>query len=143
MKYKGIEIKEITDDIPNLPKKMLVWGNLTNTEDDVCERVVLASVLDANGTRFIIAQQSSGLSGVCIWNHCADIPKEESRLVTNRELAEWLSKGYGEYRTGGIIFTNYCYHGSKQNDYVSSDLTVRKFGEEEWNKPTLEYFTRP
>ena len=128
MKYKGIELTEVTE--PKLfdpPKKMLVWGRYENiTELDV---YAITSRKDFP----VICENST-------WGHCAEIPKvPESKLVTYRELARWLSKGNGAVKSGNTICTNWNYGDDKENCIVRDSLYVRKWDDTEWHKPTREY----
>lgn len=76
MKYKGIELKEVTEpQLFNPPKKMLVW--------DICTNIVELKVYAiASREQFPVICENS------TWKHCAEIPTvTESELVTYRELA--------------------------------------------------------
>ena len=128
MKYKGIELKEVTEPqmfIP--PKKMLVWDNCGNT----VELNVYAIVSRKDFT--VICENST-------WQHCAEIPKvPESKLVTYRELARWLSEGNGEVMWSKTICSNWNYSNDEENETIDESFTVRKWDDTEWHKPTREY----
>lgn len=128
MKYKGIELTEVTE--PKLfdpPKKMLVWGRYENiTELDV---YAITSRKDFP----VICENST-------WGHCAEIPKvPESKLVTYRELARWLSEGNGEVMWSKTICSNWNYSNDEENKDLDESFTVRKWDDTEWHKPTREY----
>ena len=128
MKYKGIELTEVTE--PKLfdpPKKMLVWGRYENiTELDV---YAITSRKDFP----VICENST-------WKHCAEIPKvPESKLVTYRELARWLSEGNGEVMWSKTICSNWNYSNDDENEALDESFTVRKWDDTEWHKPTREY----
>ena len=128
MKYKGIELTEVTE--PKLfdpPKKMLVWGCYENiTELDV---YAITSRKDFP----VICENSN-------WRHCAEIPKvPESKLVTYRELARWLSEGNGEVMWSKTICSNWNYSNDEENKALDESLSVRKWDDTEWHKPTREY----
>ena len=76
---------------------------------------------------------------VCI--HCAEIPEESSELATNIQLAEWASNGFGimKREEAGYITTDLSFDEGSENSPVSDDILVRKWGDKEWHKPTLEY----
>ena len=128
MKYKGIELTEVTE--PKLfdpPKKMLVWECYENiTELDV---YAITSRKDFP----VICENST-------WGHCAEIPKvPESKLVTYRELARWLSEGNGEVMWSKTICSNWNYSNDDENEALDESFTVRKWDDTEWHKPTREY----
>ena len=128
MKYKGIELTEVTE--PKLfdpPKKMLVWGCSENiTELDV---YAITSRKDFP----VICENST-------WGHCAEIPKvPESKLVTYRELARWLSEGNGEVMWSKTVCSNWNYSNDEENKDLDESFTVRKWDDTEWHKPTREY----
>ena len=128
MKYKGIELKEVTEpQIFNPPKKMLVWGRYESiTELDV---YAITSRKDFP----VICENST-------WQHCAEIPKvPESELVTYRELAKWLAEGYGEVMWANTVLSNWNYSTDEENKVLDESLSVRKWYDTEWHKPTREY----
>lgn len=128
MKYKGIELEEVTE--PQLfepPKKMLVW--------DSCENIVELKVYAiASREQFPVICENS------TWRHCAEIP--ESTLATFRELSRWIAQGNGELVFGDTSTTCYpylTYQRGSANVHVGSDYRVRKWDDTEWHKPTREY----
>lgn len=128
MKYKGIELKEVTEpQIFDPPKKMLVWDNSSN----VIELRVYAIVSHKDFP--VICENST-------WRHCAEIPKvPELELVTYRELARWLAKGKGQYRKILTTASTFTYANEEENNSVEEWLYVRKWDDTEWHKPTREY----
>lgn len=125
MKYKGIELKEVTEpQIFNPPKKMLVWGLYSSiTELDV---YAIVSRKDFP----VICENSS-------WRHCAEIP--EQKKVTNRELACWLAGGNGEAKIVNNVFIHWTYGEIEADKNVEDNVSVRKWDDTEWHKPTREY----
>ena len=125
MEYKGIELKEVTEPqifIP--PKKMLVWGRYESiTELDV---YAITSRKDFP----VICENST-------WRHCAEIP--EQKKVTNRELACWLAGGNGEAKIVNNVFINWTYGEIEADKNVEDNVSVRKWDDTEWHKPTREY----
>ena len=128
MKYKGIELKEVTEPqifIP--PKKMLVWGRY----EGITELDVYAIV---NRESFPVICENS------TWQHCAEIPEvPESELVTYRELARWLAEGYGEAMWANTVLSNWNYSTDEENKALDESLSVRKWHDTEWHRPTREY----
>lgn len=128
MNYKGIELKEVTE--PQLfgpPKKMLVWDSYSN----VVELEVYAIV---SRKYFPVICENT------MWQHCAEIPEvPESKPVTYRELARWLAKGNGEVVWANNILSNWNYSTHEENKALDESLSVRKWDDMEWHKPTREY----
>lgn len=141
MKYKGIELKEITEpQLFNQPKPMLVWDN-----DGECP-VELNVFAIVNRDEFRVITERSP------WLHCAEIP-EELKLATVRQLAQWVRKN-GEVRyeflpMGTVIIaSNLHYEPGEEDKEVSCmekrklnavKVFVRKWSETEWHSPTREY----
>ena len=129
MKYKGIELKEVTEPkLFNPPKKMLVWDH-----DYGCPSTAnVCAIINRNNFRVITESAA--------WRHCAEIPTvTESELVTYRELAHWLAKGNGEVKNANTICPNWNYWDDQENCIVKNSIYVRKWDETEWHKPTREY----
>lgn len=128
MKYKGIELEEITEpQIFDPPKKMLVWGRY----EGVVERDVYAIVNRGDGSFMVVCKYAT-------WKHCAEIPKVPE-FVTNRELARWLAKGNGEVMWANNVLSNWNYSTDEENKALDESLSVRKWDDTEWHKPTREY----
>ena len=128
MKYKGIEITEVTE--PHLfdpPKKMLVWDSY----GDAVELDVYA-IVSREDFR-VICENSS-------WRHCAEIPSfPESKPITHRELARWLANGNGEVKSAFTVYANLNYYPDSENKSIPNYFSVRKWYDTEWHKPTREY----
>lgn len=125
MKYKGIELKEVTEpQIFNPPKKMLVW-------DKDNEYPATAEVCAITNRKFlrVITENADR-------RHCAEIP--EQKKVTNRELARWLAKGNGEVMWANNVLSNWNYSNDEENKVLDESLSVRKWDDTEWHKPTRE-----
>lgn len=129
MKYKGIELKEVTEPqifIP--PKKMLVW-------DKDNEYPSTANVYAIVGRKDFPV-----ICGNSTWRHCAGIPEvTESKPVTYRELARWLANGNGEVKSANTVCANWNYYAESENKSIPSYFSVRKWEDTEWHKPTREY----
>lgn len=146
MKYKGIELKEITtSQIFDPPKEMLVWNCAYSTPFKVTVHAIVASK-----TFPVIAKEGD-------YQYCAEIPEEpKSRRVTNRELSKWLAKGHGEC-INQVDYANYTYTyddlsqaNCASNTYtydgisggkneVPSYVKVRKWDDVDWHEPTVDY----
>ena len=62
---------------------------------------------------------------------------EKEKLITNRELAMWLSKGNGEICMSSNI--KLSYHLYEKDDELVTDILVRKWCDDGWHKPTRQY----
>jgi len=138
MKYKGIELKEITSlQVFDPPKELLVWEDSTDSNEPHVD-TVCAVVRTVIGTTQVIGD--FGLR----WKHCAEIPKEtKPRRATNRELAKWIAQGNGEWRLYGTAQiganTNYEYNTYEEKQNVTDGVLVRKWDDTEWQEPTVDY----
>lgn len=75
-------------------------------------------------------------------------PYEEppKQRMTNRQLAEWLAKGNGEYTDSR---NQYCipkyttsYSEESRNKLVFQGLVIRTWDSEEWQEPTVDIYER-
>ena len=77
------------------------------------------------------------------YRHCAEIPEEpKPRRVTNRELSKWLAKGHGEYtntQCTASSYITYAYLFDSEESEVSENILVRKWDDDEWHEPTVDY----
>lgn len=132
MKYKGIELKEVTEpQIFDPPKKMLVWDSYSSMV-----KLDVYSIVSRKDFP-VICENST-------WKHCAEIPEvPESKPVTYREFARWLAEGNGEVKDDlnneGAIYTSQFYLKGQENYSVEDYIYVRKWDDTEWHKPTREY----
>ena len=125
MKYNGIELTEVTEQqIFDPPKKMLVWDN-ENTTPIV---IPVIAIINRTGNRVVTENT--------MWKHCAEI---QEVLVTCRELAHWLAEGNGEAKVVKNVFIHWTYVETEANDNVGENISVRKWDDTEWHKPTREY----
>lgn len=70
------------------------------------------------------------------------IKPEESKPVTNRELARWLAQGNGEYYEydcDGWESHRCLEYQYEQDNLPVSNVMVRKWEDEEWHQPTRDY----
>ena len=145
MEYNGIELTEVTESqIVDPPKEMFVWDY-----DPGC--LLKADVLA------IVNGRESGypvITKTGTYRHCAEIPEEpKPRRVTNRELSKWLAKGHGECMNpnsdsysyddltkANLASSTYTYSGiSEANKKVPFYVRVRKWDDDEWHEPTVDY----
>lgn len=66
------------------------------------------------------------------------LEEEDDELMTNRQLAEWLAKGNGEfsYETSSLIFNCWQYSEGDEDEPVGDYFILRHWGDTEWSKPT-------
>ena len=130
MKYKGIELKEFESEKPVVfdpPKLMLVWNE---NDETPTEKDVIAFI--PNRYHKVIEQTSLSI-------HCAEIPEESSKLATVLQLAKWVATGNGLLKRGCCITNYVSFDEIDENSPVSDATLVRKWGDNEWHKPTREY----
>ena len=128
MKYKGIEIKEFTNEttvIFDQPKLMLVWN-----EGD-------SEPSKSNVFAFIPKTNFPVIGSYYNFDHCAEIP--DSELATVIQLAEWVATGNGLLKRGCCITNYVSFDEIDENSHVSDATLVRKWADKEWHKPTREY----
>ena len=77
--------------------------------------------------------------GLCSFQFFRPILEEDEPLMTNRQLAEWLAKGNGEYtyETSSLAFNYWQYSkGNEDNKPVGGYIHIRRWKDTEWMKPT-------
>ena len=131
MKYKGIELKEITKpQVFDPPKEMLVWdtGSISPFKSEVC------AIVKCRNTYLVIT------TNLVNYYHCAEIPEEaKPRRATNKELANWLITGMGEKSEDVWSFQVHPYLSEQANVEVGDKIKIRKWGDSEWHEPTVDY----
>lgn len=65
----------------------------------------------------------------------------EEKPITNRELAQWLVEGYGQftYMPGNVAMYHYSYSSSGSDTPIHEDIRVRLWEDTEWHMPTRKY----
>ena len=132
-----MEIKEFkpTENIAfNPPKKMWVWN--TDAFENKSIALVSAVICSNIGIRTLAKTGH-------IFDHCAEIVEEKPKMMTRRQITEWLAKGNGEAKDGhGNVANNYYYLVGAENKPLEYELEVRKFGSEKWEPATVEVYKR-
>lgn len=85
------------------------------------------------------------INNMNVYRYCAipcDPPK--SRLMTNRELAELLCKGYGVYsdKNCTYAFPLFSFKKIEEDDEVNPDIIIRSWDSTEWIKPTIDIYNK-
>ena len=67
---------------------------------------------------------------------------KELKLMTYKQLAEWLARGNGQARLpdGYFIYSNLDYNADWELDPVKA--LIRPWGSNEWIKPTVDIYER-
>lgn len=70
--------------------------------------------------------------------------EEPKKRMTNRQIAEWLARGKGEYSRDDCdsAYAEYSYYKSERNNEVDSGMKIRSWGSEEWIEPTVDIYER-
>lgn len=68
---------------------------------------------------------------------------EEPELMTNRQLAEWLAKGNGQFKYGDtLLCVGQCYGPVHENEAVDKSIRIRRWDSDEWVVPTVDIYER-
>lgn len=72
------------------------------------------------------------------------IKKEDfkCKYMTNRQLAELLARGYGEWRydDGKECHSTYNYDEDDQDKQVDEDIIIRSWREDDWKSPVKDVY---
>ena len=115
------------------PRMMWVWDY--DAECKVIRKVVYVS---SRGYFPVITVDSIG-NIYTFWN-CAEIEEPKTRLMTNQELAWWLSDGkHREFKHESYnnVYSTFLYTEDCSNSFVTDDILIREDGGE-WHKPLVE-----
>ena len=68
------------------------------------------------------------------------------RLMTNRELAEWLAKGNGQCKYvipySSTAYPYHVYELECENESVDPNTRIRPWGDDQWVNPTYDIYKR-
>ena len=69
-----------------------------------------------------------------------DVNTKKTRRMTHRELANWLSKGNGEWTNAGnrTAYQRFDYDIERENEAVSEHIKIRRWDETKWRDPMIE-----
>lgn len=132
MKYNGQELTPITKpQIFDPPKKMLVW-------DDYFTKPYVTPVCAITGSR-----HHQVVTTLSCYSYCAEIPQEPkttSKRATNLQLAEWLARGKGLWKSKGMVYLSdsIAPHQDSLEKEVGDDILIYPFKSLIWLEPTLE-----
>ena len=68
----------------------------------------------------------------------------KAERMTNRQLAEWLAKGNGDWNMTDSNYPgiSYVFNSDEEDEPVDEKARVRRFGSDEWIVPTKEIYDR-
>ena len=85
------------------------------------------------------------LGGSGSWEFIYPYEEPSKQRMTNRQLAEWLSKGNGQWKYKSdiemSICTEYMYYENKE-DKRPKNIIIRPFGTDTWIEPTVDIYER-
>lgn len=117
------------------PRVMWVWD-----DDETCRgklKVIYFSSLDIIYPIIALADNDIDIGR---YKHCAEVPKQKQRRMTNKELSRWLRENpTREFKSDADIFVNYYYPYIVENadDAVADTILIRE-NDGEWREPLIE-----
>lgn len=79
------------------------------------------------------------------WEFLYPYEEPSEKLMTNKQLAEWLAKGNGQWKWTDYdlttYFSDFYYLPTFESDVVDDKL-IRPWGSEEWIEPTEDIYLR-
>lgn len=116
-------------------------GVFSDSLRDICERPAekrFGTLVDADGKDAYPFMRLDEDSRRCPFEFFRPILEEDEPLMTNRQLAEWLAKGNGEFfcEGGQISSSNFVYYKEEGDNSVSASTLIRRWRDTEWSKPT-------
>ena len=134
MEYKGIKLTEVTrSQIVDPPKEMFVC----NYDPGCLLKADVLAIVNGRESGYPVITKTG------TYRHCAEIPEApKPRRVTNRELSKWLAKGHGEYTNKQSCSTSYItyeYFLDSAESEVSENILVRRWDDNDWHEPTVDY----
>ena len=139
MNYEGIDLLD-TSGTPRTivpPRDMIVWDDGLSKLDEPVIRKVLAIVDSKLPNGKVICEMESTFVR---YGHCAEIP--HTRRATKREFAMWIAKGKGEWKdkSGNYVYVQWdSYRETEADEPCNEKIMVRKWSDEEWHEPTIDY----
>lgn len=104
---------------------------------------------DEEGVPFNVALSKVDL---CAYQFIREvIDEEEKSLMANRQLAEWLARGFGQMvlvnekeqvDSLDFIFTHYNFREREGGDLVGQNIRIRSWDSNEWIVPTIDIYER-
>lgn len=133
--YNGMELEEFTSDKPvffDKPVGALCWNN-NGWQGGMCEYVI--AFIPRSDSSIVVTDHTT-------WLHMALLPDPpKPRRATNRELARWLIEGNAQIRhsDSDMVYVGWNYKEFEDDLPCSNNVLVRKWSDNEWHEPTVEY----
>lgn len=138
-----------------IPEESYITNNMT--EDEIIEkfktlRTELFRWLKNNDTRNLLVNNLQyGIKTALNLTHAnhhfidvvdfskIDANAKKTRRMTHRELANWLSKGNGEWTNAGnrTAYQRFDYDVERENEAVSEHIKIRRWDETKWRDPMI------
>lgn len=120
-------------------KKVLADDILFKLESqNKCYIYTLTEIKDSSDYPFVV--DSMGL-----YQFIREIEEDEPMLMSRRQLAEWVARGFGQIKVFSDVWMsfNYCLpEGESEDDAVDEKYTIRPWGSDEWVEPTVDIYER-
>ena len=130
IKYNGMELEEFKEcKVFDSPCEMCVW----NDNDGLPTVQFVCAVIPYRHVGQVITTNGA-------YEHCALLPDPpKPRRATNRELARWIAEGKGEILVPHCVTQHVSYAVGQDNAECVSGQQVRKWEDDEWHEPTVDY----
>lgn len=71
-------------------------------------------------------------------------PEEEPARMTNRQLAEWCARGFGQFgsKDCNCYYNEFVTNRTREDEPVEKGTLIRPWGSDEWIEPTVDIYER-
>ena len=132
--YNGMELEEVTTpQIFDPPIEMVVCDESTTPK----KAKVIAILAPSCELRYRVVTND-----IYFYTRCAFLPDHpKPRRAKNRELARWLIEGKAQirYSDSDMVYVGWNYKEFEDDLPCSNNVLVRKWEDDEWHEPTVEY----
>lgn len=143
--------------------KIYSYKNAEEARKLIGKRVVVSDVFydlekttavsDDIGTLIIIKENSGYPFSVKFYNEdvisyqfIREIEEDKPKLMTNRQLAEWLAKGNGLWKHepsySGLVYHFYWFIEKDMGEEIPNDIVIMYNDSDEWVVPTVDIYER-
>lgn len=93
---------------------------------------------------FNVALPSVGFGPYQFIREVIEEEEDEPILMTNRQLAEWIGKKFGEVTSKVYAYVNtfWIYEKGEENTSVNEDILIRYYRSNKWIKPTKALYIK-
>lgn len=125
-------------------KKVLATDYLSKIEKRECSISTFLEVLeDSDGLPFIVKNEYGGRDK---HQFIREVIEDEPKLMTNRQLAEWIARGNGLWRhdpsNSGVVYNYYWFLEKDMGAEISNNIVIMPNDSNEWVEPTLDIYER-